>query len=321
MLASCPFSLIIDYVVKENLGSHEHGSKDCSNSSGGSGNSAGNSTVVVVVIIMVVVTVAVIIVTVVMVMIVADKLVFSCVGVVTDLCGTRAFQVVKTFFGSSTQDIVVAGVVDDAKGEEQVTASVGRAVNVTSIFNEVGVGVVSTGILAVGSRTVGGTLNEGSCDSTVSADLVKVMESVFDELGDTFFGTEIVVGLDDVEVLLALFGRAVGSARVGVQEGQSINHGVGVSTIESVTEFFCLAGTRASGCRSIAEKSKEQEKGRKLHHFADLVLIFDRKKIVRQLLNFAFDFLLLARVEEVAKSTCIFISLIFCVRVVSNGVS
>ena len=211
---------------------------------------------------MIVVVIVAIMIVVVVFILVADQLVGSSSGIIADLSGTRDFEIVKTFFGKSRQDIMVASVVGDTKQEEQVSASVGRTVDVAAGFDEAGVGVVSASVLTVGNRTGGGTLDERSCNTTEGTDLIKVVERIFDGLGNAFFRAVIVVGLDNIEVLLALFGRAVSSTCVSVQEGKSIKHSVSVSTINGETEFFGLACTRASGCRSIAEKSEKKEKGR-----------------------------------------------------------
>lgn len=87
---------------------------------------------------------------VIVVIFVADQLVCSSVGIVTDLGGTWTLQIVDAFFGTSRQDIVVSSVcvMDNVKGEKEILASAGRTVDVAALLDKGGVGMSSFPLLS-----------------------------------------------------------------------------------------------------------------------------------------------------------------------------
>jgi len=195
---------------------------------------------------------------------IADELAAGSVGLVADLFGAGAFQIVESGLGGAAENIVGAVVVDNSQGKEEIPAGITGAVNVAAGFDGGRVGIVTGRVFAVGRRTVGGALDEISLDVTSGARRIKVVESVFDNLGNVGFWTVIVVGLNNVVVVDASFGGTVGGARVGVQVGHGLQHGVGIGTVDGEAFFFGNAGARFA--RGLAEKSQEEEQGSNFHH-------------------------------------------------------
>ena len=140
--------------------------------------------------------------------VVTDKLI-DAIARVASVHGADVFEVVESFLGGDGKGVMVAVVVSSDKEEEGISAGIWGTIASTIILNEGNVGLVTAIIGAVGSGTHGGTLDEGSLDVAGFTDLIEVMEVIFDLVGHVVFIAIVVMGLDDVPVLLALRRGAV----------------------------------------------------------------------------------------------------------------
>ena len=139
---------------------------------------------------------------------VADKLV-GAIARVAQVHGADIFKVMKAFLSGDGKSVVVAVVVSSDQEEVGISADVRGTVGGAIVLDEGNVGLVATVVGAVGGGAIGSSLDEGSLDLARLADFVVVMEVVLDLIWHGAFVAIVVMGLDDVPVLLALGGGAV----------------------------------------------------------------------------------------------------------------
>ena len=173
---------------------------------------------------------------------IADKLIGIIPGV-ANVHGAEVFKVVEAFLGGDGKSIMVAVVVGGDQEEEGIAAGVRGTISGAVVLDEGNVGLVATVIGTVGSGAHGSTLDEGPLDGAGFTDFIEVMEIIFDLVGHVIFIAVVVMGLDDVPVLLA-FGRgAVALAAARLEDHEGLNHGGGVGTVHGKAHLFGHAGT------------------------------------------------------------------------------
>ena len=190
---------------------------------------------------MVVVRIVAMIVLVIMVL-VADKLV-GAIARVASVHGADIFKVMKAFLGGDRKSVMVATVVSGDQEEVGVAAGVRGTIGGAVVLDEGNVGLVAAIIGAVGSRAHGSTLDEGALDGAGFTDFVVVMEIVLDLVRHGALVAVVVMGLDDVPVLLALGRGAVALAAARLEDHEGFHHGVGVGAVHGKSHLFGHAGT------------------------------------------------------------------------------
>ena len=182
----------------------------------------------------------------VIVVLVADKLVGAIAGV-AKVHGAEIFKVMKAFLGGDGKSVVVAVVVSSDQEEVGISADVRGTVGGAIVLDEGNVGLVAAVIGAVGSGAHGSTLNEGPFDVARLADFVVVMEVILNLVGHGVFVAIVVMGLDDVPVLLALRGGAVRIATTRLEDHEGFHHGVGIGAVHGKAELLGHAGALFGG--------------------------------------------------------------------------
>lgn len=173
----------------------------------------------------------------VIVVLVADKLI-GAIARVAKVHGADIFKVMEAFLGGDGKSVVVAVVVSSDQKEEGISADARGTVGGAIVLDEGNVGLVAAVIGAVGSGAHGSTINEGPFDVTRLADFVVVMEVILYLVGHGAFVAIVVMGLDDVPVLLALRGGAVRIATTRLEDHEGIHHGAGIGAINGKVELF-----------------------------------------------------------------------------------
>jgi len=209
---------------------------------------------------MIFVIVAVIVVVIVIILVTNQGILSEACGVVTDGIRTRPLQIVKALFGGGGQNIMVTGIVGDSQQSKEILALLGGTIEVASVCNKIGVRPVTTIVLTVGNRTIGSAIDNRSLDSAGGTLFVEVVVTVLDGIGDSRFGTVIVVGLDDVVRTFAILTGTVGGTRVGLQKCQGSKHSVGVGAVNLPSaEFFDLTGARTAGSLGLVHGQSEEQ--------------------------------------------------------------
>jgi len=193
--------------------------------------------------------------------------------VVTDGVRTRLLQIVKSLFGGGGQNIVVAGIVGDSEKAKETLALLGRTIEVASIHHQISVSLIATIVFAIGNRTIGSVIDDLSLDSAGGTRGVVIVKAVLNGLGDTGFGTIIVVGLDNVIIPFAVFAGTIGDTRVGLEELEGGKHSILVFAVDLPSaEFFDLTGARTARSLGLVHSQSEKQKGKGQFHFGSLVV-------------------------------------------------
>ena len=188
------------------------------------------------------VVVMLIVVMLVVMVLVADKLIGTIAGV-ANVHGAEVFEIVEAFLSGDGESIMVAVVVGGDQEEEGVAADVRGAVGGAIVLDEGNVGLVAAIVGAVGSGAIGSALDESPLDGAGFTDFVVVMEIVLDLVRHGALVAVVVMGLDDVPVLLALGRGAVALAAARLEDHEGFHHGVGVGAVHGKSHLFGHAGT------------------------------------------------------------------------------